>query len=318
MILMKVTVGIPFYNSSKLLKPLLISLINQTYKDFHIVFVDNNSTDDSISIIKEFLADKVSFEIVQEEKQGIAYCRNKILDLAQGIVIFVDSDDVLHPDYIKTLALLMNDSSMAVVGTEFFKDEIPPIEKKSEKYQLISGDDFRKSYQYTKDICLWNKAFDIELIKRNNIRFNEELTIGEDADFVLEYGQIVQSVKLSESKLYFYRESDDSTYGKFIKSDNGDKICNELIEIYKAFKSKLDRNSEAYVGCVEFQVYYMKKMYQFLDKRNEKDKMKALEKEIKSNLKDLLKTKNINLKIKVGILLKTLFLRQYLRKGLRK
>lgn len=312
-----ITIGIPFYNSEKYIKELLISIKNQTFKDFNIIFVDNNSKDNSRKIIIDSLQG-INYKIINEYKQGIAYCRNDILDNVDDYVVFVDSDDILSPNYILELNKLSKEADLGIVGVKFFQKELPNLNEINDSTNVILGNEYRKSYVYTKDICLWNKIFSKKIILENNIRFDTSLLIGEDADFVLKYGQFVKNVAISQSKLYFYRETDSSTYGKFISSNNGEKICKSLVKLYSDFKLKLDNESYAFIGCSEFETYYLKKLYMFYKVHDYKKEATAVKKEIKTILKDLLKKDFLNIKHRFKIILKLLFLTRYLNSNFRK
>lgn len=102
---MKVSVIIPTYNSEEYLKECLDSLINQTFKDFEIIIVDNNSTDNTINKVKEYKNKYSNISLVRLDKnlkQGIA--RNIGVQNAIGeYIMFVDSDDKVKSDFIEKM-----------------------------------------------------------------------------------------------------------------------------------------------------------------------------------------------------------------------
>lgn len=98
-----VSVIIPVYNAEEFIGKTLDSVLNQTYKNFEIVLVDDCSKDNSQQIIKKYQASHS--EIVyfrQSTNQGAGAARNKALELAKGqYVAFLDADDLWYPQKIE-------------------------------------------------------------------------------------------------------------------------------------------------------------------------------------------------------------------------
>lgn len=111
-----ISVIIPVYNEEKYLNFCLSSIINQTYKNFEIVVVDDGSTDKSLEIAKKF---KVRF--FKTEHKGAGFARNFGVSKANGkILVFADADMVFDKNYIKNLVKPILDGK--AVGT-FTKEE---------------------------------------------------------------------------------------------------------------------------------------------------------------------------------------------------
>ena len=108
-----VSVITPVYNCEKYLERTLNSVFSQTYKNIEIVLVDDQSTDNSVNIIKKF--QNTHPEIVyylQPQNMGAGHARNKALELARGqYVAFLDSDDVWKSDKIEKQVNLLNDKN---------------------------------------------------------------------------------------------------------------------------------------------------------------------------------------------------------------
>ena len=97
----KVSVIIPVYNSSKYLKECIDSVVDQTYENLEIIIVDDNSTDDSLNIIKEY-KDKRIVLIQLSNNNGAAIARNEGLKRSTGrYVTFIDADDYWVLDKIE-------------------------------------------------------------------------------------------------------------------------------------------------------------------------------------------------------------------------
>ena len=87
----------PVYNTEAFLPIAIESIINQTYPNWELVFIDDGSTDNSAEIIKRHMLSEPRIRLIQNENHGQGYERNKGLDIANGkYVLFFDSDDFLE------------------------------------------------------------------------------------------------------------------------------------------------------------------------------------------------------------------------------
>ena len=74
--MVKVSIGIPIYNVGRYLRECLNSIMNQTFKDFEVIMVDDGSTDDSFMICQEYVARDNRFKLFHQENKGLAGARN--------------------------------------------------------------------------------------------------------------------------------------------------------------------------------------------------------------------------------------------------
>ena len=80
----------------KYLSKCLDSLINQTWKDIEIICVNDGSTDNSLSILKEYANKDSRIKIIDKQNEGVSVARNTGIEVATGeYLMFVDSDDYL-------------------------------------------------------------------------------------------------------------------------------------------------------------------------------------------------------------------------------
>ena len=101
---MKETVDIimPNYNKGEYLEKSIKSVINQTYKFWKLYLIDDNSTDKSISILKNYKKEKRIKIILLKKNKGPSYCRNIGLKLSKSnLICFLDSDDFWYPKKIE-------------------------------------------------------------------------------------------------------------------------------------------------------------------------------------------------------------------------
>lgn len=115
--LSQVSIVMPNYNGSRYISEAINSVLKQTYTNWELIIVDDCSTDESLSVIKPFLADTRIRLVAQNVNQKIAKTRNKAIELAEGeYIAFLDSDDTWMPDKLeKQLKHFKLDDQIAVV-----------------------------------------------------------------------------------------------------------------------------------------------------------------------------------------------------------
>ena len=101
----KVSVVIPAFNEEKYIKNTLESLIDQdTNLEYEVIVVDNNSTDKTLEIARQF-KDRINLRIINETKQGRGVARARGFDEARGgIILSADADTIFYQGWIETLA----------------------------------------------------------------------------------------------------------------------------------------------------------------------------------------------------------------------
>ena len=101
------TVVICLYNAENYIEETLISLHNQTFKDFNLLVVDDCSTDNSVNIVNDFVKSKSfkEFELIKfSENKGTAFIRNfAIKKVNSPLMLFFDADDIAKPNLLEKL-----------------------------------------------------------------------------------------------------------------------------------------------------------------------------------------------------------------------
>ena len=96
----RVTVGIPTYNRSQLLKRSIASVLRQSYRGFKLVVSDNASDDDTASVVASFRDPRLVYRPL-ERNIGRAANFNRLIDLAETeFVVLMGDDDQLHPEHL--------------------------------------------------------------------------------------------------------------------------------------------------------------------------------------------------------------------------
>lgn len=152
-----VSICIPVYNGSKTIKGTLDTIINQTYSNIEIIVVDNCSTDNTFTIVKNITCDKI--KLYQNERNlGMAGNWNRCLEYVNGkYVHFVCADDLLKPDCIEEkIKIAEQDSEISMVFSASViiseNDEIIMSRHEYKKNCVLDGLKLAKKSYYLKNL----------------------------------------------------------------------------------------------------------------------------------------------------------------------
>ncbi|MBL7215321.1 MAG: glycosyltransferase family 2 protein [Phycisphaerae bacterium] len=117
-----VDIVIPLYNKQTTIERAIESIIKQTYQDWHLIIVDDGSTDNSFQVAKQFTDPRITF--IQQENRGPGAARNEGLNKASSeYIAFLDADDQWYPGYLENGLKAIRNSDVSFVGT--FYEEWP-------------------------------------------------------------------------------------------------------------------------------------------------------------------------------------------------
>lgn len=223
-----VSVIIPVYNSEKYLEQCIESLRRQTLKECEFIFIDDGSTDSSSIIINKYKQYDSRIILLNQENNGVSIARNNGIDIAKGKYIsFVDSDDYIEFDMLKTLYKLMENNNCDLVMCNYRSkldghDEVSsfniPIETVLGRDYIISNMIYY-FYENTSLNAIWNKLYRADIIKKNNIKFPKGVSLGEDAIFNFQYFQLIQNFNYISYVGYNYRAVEGSATRDIINKD---------------------------------------------------------------------------------------------------
>jgi glycosyltransferase involved in cell wall biosynthesis len=203
---------IPVFNATPYLQECLDSIKQQSCSDFHVLIVDDGSTDNSIDIITDYCQQDSRFELIRSNHQGVSKARNIGIDAAKGKYIgFVDADDCLYPNSLQLLldTITTTDSQVCIGNFTIAKEYSGDLAKATAPMVMSYTTAMRHAlYQRYIFNAPWGMLMERQLLG-DNIRFREG-TRYEDLDaFYLFYEQS-QRIAYIPSKVYFYRNAADS------------------------------------------------------------------------------------------------------------
>ena len=229
-----VSIIVPIYNVEKYLRRCIDSILSQTFISFELLLIDDGSTDASGAICDEYALMDRRIHVTHQINRGVSAARNVGLDKSVGkYVCFVDSDDWVTSDYLATLMEQVQGFDVLFFGFFLrYNDEssmslslrrqcaVNEIEKEQLMLSLCKNDIGYNVLGYAFD-----KIFRRNLIEKYNLRFDENICLGEDEIFALAYCLKAQYLKVIPDVLYYYsprvgglasqKESYKSCYSKY-------------------------------------------------------------------------------------------------------
>ncbi|MGN1051717.1 MAG: glycosyltransferase, partial [Acutalibacteraceae bacterium] len=192
------------------------SLLSQSYGDIEIILVDDGSPDNCPDIVDEYAKKDSRIVALHKENGGLSDARNAGLAVSKGEYIsFVDSDDFVDKNFIKTLlnALNKNNSDIVECGVKKFyegEDVTPGNNTKAESYENSDGiEKFLFSDIFTQTV--WNKLYRREVI--SDITFEKGKT-NEDEFWTYQIFARAKKVTRFFGELYFYLQRPGSIMGE--------------------------------------------------------------------------------------------------------
>lgn len=207
----KISLIVPVYKAEKYLRRCIDSIIAQTFTDWECILVDDGSPDGSGAICDEYVAKDARIQVIHKENGGVSSARNIGIEQAGGEwVTFIDSDDWISQYYLESFVcrLEYGDRTIYLQGIQMFtihKGLSPMFSYEDNFYSIKEHVDLFVNNRILADGCPVAKLFNLNVLKNNNIRFNETISINEDHIFVLTYYNYVDNVcTISELSYKYY------------------------------------------------------------------------------------------------------------------
>ena len=216
--LVKVSVIVPMYNVSKVMKRSIESLYAQTLSGLELIFVDDCSTDDTLDTLETLLYQKegVEVKIVRHTKnRGVAAARNTGLDYATGeYIYYVDADDYIEPVTLEKLYNKTIDSDADIVGCEWFLT-FQNNERFMKQAHVTTGDElFTKMAHGVMRWNLWLFLVRRSLYVDYGFRFIEGMNMGEDMMIMMKLALHANKVEMIHEPLYHYIQTNTASLTK--------------------------------------------------------------------------------------------------------
>lgn len=218
-----ISVIIPVYNAEMHIAQCMECIQNQTYKKLEIIFVDDGSDDRSAELCKNYAEQDDRVKYVYKMNGGPASARNAGIKKACGkYIYFLDADDIIEDNAIERLyEIFLSENVDFVIGNAVhintFGEKCIVGDRKNKLYK--DRESVKELvYEFADDIkshkilwTVWGKLYRSDIIKTNNLCYNEKIDAWEDTMYVIMYLAHCASVSYIGDCLYtcdHYRQSD--------------------------------------------------------------------------------------------------------------
>ena len=200
-----ITVVVSIYKVEKYLNKCIESLLNQTYKDFEIILVDDGSPDKCPEMCDNWEKKDSRIRVFHKENGGLSSARNCGIEHAKGeFIIFPDPDDWVEPDYLERVLALREeyDADLSICGHYIGKN----INNKKAALSVLTTEEALEQLMMPRLFCgyAWNKLYSMKIINNNNLRFDTELGMVQDLHFNVRYFQFCEKIVYDPKPLYHY------------------------------------------------------------------------------------------------------------------
>lgn len=242
---MLVSVIVPVYNAEKYLYRCINSILSQTYTNFELLLINDGSKDNSGTICDEYSVKDIRVRVFHKENGGASAARNYGLDKAIGeYICFIDADDWVDEDYIEQL-LPTDNEDMVLCAFMCGTMEIFYLSDIVRDKQNI-GENLHILIDHMAVCSPWCKIMRREIIEKNCIRFDVNVSAGEDLLFICDYFSVgLNKIRTISAPLYhYYIESNESLSHKIVDIATTEYVLDSIKERIDNLSKVYDWNSD--------------------------------------------------------------------------
>ena len=181
---------IPCYNVEKYLAECVDSILAQSVESFEVILINDGSKDNTGAICDAYAARDARIRVIHKENGGQSSARNMGTEIAKGdYFIYIDSDDfIMDPDFLKKMVEAAGENDIIFYKHKKFDDETKQFSPCAYSFAQLGEASYYDTLKamITADAFFgmpWNKCIRADVIRENNIHFDESLT-GEDMDWI--------------------------------------------------------------------------------------------------------------------------------------
>jgi len=238
----KISVIMAVYNSEKFLNESINSILNQTFKDFEFIIINDCSTDNSLKIIKEFIKKDNRIKLINNERNlGAAGTRNEGLKIAKGkYIAILDSDDISYTQrFVIQYNYLEDNPHIFLVGSSaIYINENGKEIRKFRKY-----DDYKMlAWRLPKSCSIIHSCV---MFKNEGFLYKEEFESVEDYKLFLELlsqgknltnlPQFLIKYRVHKGSMSIYNKKKQEFFGNKVIEENTFKGKFKLRFLFKLF-----------------------------------------------------------------------------------
>ncbi len=237
-----VSIIVPVYNAEATISRCIESIINQEYRDFELLLIDDGSIDSSGTICDRYAAEDSRIRLIHKENTGVSETRNMALDLACGTYLqFLDSDDWITPNATRLFVEEAERYHCDMVISDFYRvvgkrvahkgdidDDCVLTQEEFSAHMLQNPADFYYG-------VLWNKLYRRDIVEKYHLRMNPEISWCEDFMFNLEYIRHAEVFYALQVPVYYYVKTKGSLASQGMSISKTIKMKLMVFEYYNNF-----------------------------------------------------------------------------------
>ena len=201
----KVSIIIPVYNAARYLRQCIESVLHQSLSQLEIICIDDGSTDDSLSILREYKKEDSRIKIIHQDNRGGGAARNRGIEFAKGeYILFLDADDYFESDTAEAAYNRCKETYSDIcifkvnryhdVSCMTVSDQLSFVEEHIPEKNVFHADDLKDYIFATFQTWPWNKMFRRHFVEKNEIWFQE---IRRTNDMFFTYTALVKADRLT-------------------------------------------------------------------------------------------------------------------------
>ena len=239
---MRYSVIIPVYNAKETLRRCLDSLVRQQFSDYELLLINDGSTDGSDAICREYANTYSCVRYFVKENSGVSSARNLGLEQAEGeYILFVDSDDYVSENYFSVISDALDNNVVDLLmfgycnfGSISAEWDTGKFNENTEVGIAIRVSSAMQQYLFS---SLCSKAFKRHIIEQYNMRFANDLAIGEDQAFIFTYAMHIRSIGSIEDHLYNVDVSDGNSLSRKARPYLTEQLMEVNRRMYAAYQA---------------------------------------------------------------------------------
>ena len=248
----KISVILPVFNVEKYLNKCIDSILNQTFKYFELIIINDGSTDNSGTICNNYFKSDSRIKVINQENLGLSVARNKGIDLAKGkYITFIDSDDYIDSKYFEILYTIIekNNADIVMCNKIDFKENESKEELNIKNYneKIISKEEAYKEMLIGKKIYIyaWAKLYKTSILRKNKFSVGK---IYEDLYIINDLIEAAKKIVMTNYNGYYYLKRKNSITNEKFKFQHLDlleaskKFTNFTLKNYPKLKNYITKS----------------------------------------------------------------------------
>ena len=253
------SIVIPLYNKELSIGDTIVSVLNQKFKDFELLIINDGSTDKSLDVVKTIKDHRI--RIIDQKNQGVSSARNRgVNESLYDFIAFLDGDDIWKNNHLEVLYKMhqeFSDASVFVTSFDYSNDRAIFRNKRVKEVSKVENY-FEEAI--TENIITSSNV----LVKKNAFKvvglFNENIKYGEDLDLWYRLAQKFDIIKSTKVTAIYRVDAENRSEHK----QNLYKCFEYYIDLKKPYNNSeknyliflINRRLYSYIRTCEFKFFF--------------------------------------------------------------